>query len=55
MFIGREKELKMLEEMYSSLKFEFLVLYGRRRVENRTFKRIFKKQKSTVLFGKGTE
>ena len=32
MFIGRERELGSLEKLYSSDKFEFVVLYGRRRV-----------------------
>lgn len=32
MFVGRKNELSLLEEMYLSDRFEFLVLYGRRRV-----------------------
>lgn len=32
MFIGREHELKALEKLYASNKFEFAVIYGRRRV-----------------------
>ena len=32
MFIGRERELESLNRIYSSGKFEFVVLYGRRRV-----------------------
>jgi len=32
MFVGREKELEVLEKQYSSGKFEFAVLYGRRRI-----------------------
>ena len=32
MFIGRERELGALEKAYESNKFEFVVLYGRRRV-----------------------
>ena len=32
MFIGRERELGALEKAYGSNKFEFVVLYGRRRV-----------------------
>lgn len=32
MFIGREKELASLEQLYASGKFEFAVIYGRRRV-----------------------
>ena len=32
MFIGREQELNALERLYASNKFEFAVIYGRRRV-----------------------
>ena len=32
MFIGRERELRDLDKMYASGKFEFAVIYGRRRV-----------------------
>ena len=32
MFIGREKEILALDRLYTSDKFEFAVLYGRRRV-----------------------
>ena len=32
MFIGREREVASLRQLYSSDKFEFVVLYGRRRV-----------------------
>ena len=32
MFIGREKELAILDNLYNSDKFEFAVIYGRRRV-----------------------
>lgn len=32
MFIGRERELRSLEQLYTSGKLEFVVLYGRRRV-----------------------
>ena len=31
MFIGRERELASLNKLYNSGKFEFVVLYGRRR------------------------
>ena len=36
MFIGREKELRRLEMMYDSNKFEFAIVYGRRRVGKTT-------------------
>ena len=32
MFIGRERELAALNKLYESDKFEFVVIYGRRRV-----------------------
>ena len=32
MFIGRDRELDSLSKLYNSNKFEFVVLYGRRRV-----------------------
>lgn len=32
MFIGRERELTALQNQYNSSKFEFTVIYGRRRV-----------------------
>ena len=32
MFIGRENELNTLNRLYNSDKFEFTVIYGRRRV-----------------------
>lgn len=32
MFIGRQRELSILERMYASDKFEMMVLYGRRRI-----------------------
>ena len=32
MFIGREHELSSLNKLYASGKFEFVVIYGRRRV-----------------------
>ena len=32
MFVGRERELAALNQLYESDKFEFVVIYGRRRV-----------------------
>ena len=32
MFVGREKELLLLESLYDSNRFEMLVVHGRRRV-----------------------
>ena len=32
MFVGRERELETLNRLYTSDRFEFVVIYGRRRV-----------------------
>lgn len=50
MFYGREKELKKLNVMYSSNKFEFAVFYGRRRVGKTTLIREFCKGKKSIYF-----
>jgi AAA+ ATPase superfamily predicted ATPase len=36
MFVGRKQELTKLNKMYESAKFEFAVIYGRRRVGKTT-------------------
>jgi len=36
MFVGREKELNALEELYKEDRFQFVVVYGRRRVGKTT-------------------
>lgn len=44
MFIGREQELNTLNKLYRSDRFEFAVIYGRRRVgKNRSDKRVYKR------------
>lgn len=50
MFIGREKELNALEEAYSSEKFEFAVIYGRRRVGKTFLINEFIKDKRAISF-----
>lgn len=50
MFIDREEEFKLLEELYSSKNFEFLVLYGRRRIGKTTLLREFSKDKNVIYF-----
>ncbi len=37
-FIGREKELNYLESLYTSNRFEMLIVHGRRKFEERKFK-----------------
>ena len=50
MFVGRSAELKKLNEMYASDKFEFAIIYGRRRVGKTTLIREFIKDKNAVYF-----
>lgn len=48
--IGRGNELEMLNSLYESNKFEYLVLYGRRRVGKTTLLQEFAKDKNAVFF-----
>ncbi|MCL2031979.1 MAG: ATP-binding protein [Methanomassiliicoccaceae archaeon] len=50
MFIGREKEMEILNRRYASGKFEFLTIYGRRRVGKTALIREFCKDKKTIFF-----
>ena len=50
MFIGREKELKELNSLYDSDQFEFVVLYGRRRVGKTALISRFLEQKNAIYF-----
>ena len=50
MFIGRERELVSLEKLYASDKFEFAVMYGRRRVGKTELIRRFIKDKKAIYF-----
>lgn len=50
MFIGREKELSALNRLYSSEKFEFAVIYGRRRVGKTALISEFIKDKKAIYF-----
>ena len=50
MFIGRERELATLNKLYSSGKFEFVVLYGRRRVGKTTLINRFIDGKRAIYF-----
>ena len=50
MFYGRETEILKLNEMYNSGKFEFAVIYGRRRVGKTTLIREFIKDKKSLFF-----
>ncbi len=50
MFIGREKEQKLIDELYTSDSFEFLILYGRRRVGKTSLLKEAAKGKNAVFF-----
>lgn len=50
MFIGRERELASLNKLYVSDKFEFAVIYGRRRVGKTALINQFIKDKRAVYF-----
>src|SRR3989339_1984688 len=50
MFVGRESELNKLNKMYESDKFEFAVIYGRRRVGKTTLIKEFCKEKKAIYF-----
>jgi len=50
MFIGREQEIQALNEMYESGKFEFAVIYGRRRVGKTELIRHFCENKKSIFF-----
>ncbi len=48
--IGRQNELNILNSLYESNKFEYLVMYGRRRVGKTTLLQEFIKDKKAVFF-----
>ena len=50
MFIGRERELASLNQLYNSGKFEFVVLYGRRRVGKTALINHFLDGKKSIYF-----
>jgi uncharacterized protein len=50
MFIGREKELKTLNDLYKTNKFQFVVLYGRRRIGKTELIKKFIKDKEAIYF-----
>jgi len=50
MFIGRERELKTLNEHYGSGNFEFFCIYGRRRVGKTELIKEFIKDKKAIFF-----
>lgn len=50
MFIGRKRELNKLDTLYQSGQFEFIVVYGRRRVGKTTLLREFMREKKGVYY-----
>ena len=50
MFIGRENELKNLNRLFASDKFEFAVIYGRRRIGKTAIINEFTKDKPSICF-----
>lgn len=50
MFIGRERELTHINKLYSSNKFEFAVIYGRRRIGKTTLINEFIKDKQAICY-----
>ena len=50
MFIGRQRELTHLNNRYESGKFEFAVIYGRRRVGKTTLINEFVHDKEFILY-----
>ena len=50
MFIGRERELKALNKIYDSNKFEFAVIYGRRRIGKTELIKQFLGDKKAIYF-----
>ena len=53
MFVGREKELTALNRLYAGDRFEFVVIYGRRRVGKTTLINQFLKEKKNIYFKRG--
>lgn len=50
MFVGREKELQTLDRLYQKGSFEFVVIYGRRRVGKTTLLNEFIKDKKAIFY-----
>lgn len=50
MFIGRERELAKLKQLYHSDQFEFVVIYGRRRVGKTALINQFIQDKKAIYF-----
>mgnify|MGYP002233965675 CR=1 FL=1 len=53
--IGRKQELALLEKLYSSPSFQFLIMYGRRRVGKTTILQKFAQSHDCIFPGPGKE
>ncbi len=49
-FIGREKELRALQDLYEDARFQLFILYGRRRVGKTTLMSEFCRDKDAIFF-----
>ena len=49
-YVGRKKELELLDEKYNSNQFEFGYLYGQRRIGKTTLIEMFKRNKKSLVF-----
>ena len=50
MFIGREKEVNELEKRYINSDFQFIVIYGRRRIGKSFLIKHFIQKKDSIYF-----
>ena len=48
--IGRNEELKHLNDLYNSDQFEFLIMYGRRRIGKTTILQEFASKNNSIFF-----
>lgn len=48
--IGRQQEMEQLEKLYQRKQFEFLIMYGRRRIGKTTILQEFSKKHNTLFF-----
>lgn len=55
MFVGRQSELESLETAYQKGSFQFVVVYGRRRVGKTSLLRAFTQDKPSVIFFTGQQ
>lgn len=50
MFIGREKELNRLNQLYNDTNFQFVVMFGRRRIGKTEILKEFSKNKNVIFY-----